>query len=210
MDVRASRSLLVISTLVLVSWSACAQPPKPTRAADGGSSEGSSALSACTLPSVDTRGWQVVNAEIAPIELHMPPDVREFRYRHTDVIASPGATPDPTVPPAQEWRPPSRRRLPYVVGITRRKGPPERFLPDASVPERSECVDTIGGRSVVIVSYRMPLGSSLRSDRYAIDAVFREDSSWALVFWGSSVSPELQARLLAILRSIRFRDQQQR
>src|SRR6266581_3484634 len=64
---RAARTFFAVGQVVLVSIAACARSPKHTPAAAEGRPAASAPLSACTVPSVDTRGWQLVETEIAPV-----------------------------------------------------------------------------------------------------------------------------------------------
>lgn len=95
-----------------------------------------------------------------------------------------GANADSPVPEFQQWLPPGRGHPSYEVSISRRKGPADRLLPDATARDRTECADTVGGRPAVIVSYQM-LGVNFDgTDRYAIDAMFQLDPTWVLQFGG--------------------------
>lgn len=148
------------------------------------------AHAACPAPRQDTGGWRAVS-ESAGVSflvpdgfVQQPRDEGDTRwYLHGDF---------------SEY---------ILAGFIPSSSPPEAMgrVPSVGMMEMTQCVDSIGGRQVLVQAWRTRGGTfrdGQRMDRYDVFAVFAVHSELRFYLASGSHRPETQRAALAVVRTI--------
>ena len=149
---------------------------------------------ACPAPQLDVRDWQTV-ADSAGVNYRLP----------RDFVKQPRTT------AAQSWHRQGDFQQSITAGFIASSSPTATLgrVPHAGMKELTVCVDSIGGREILIQAWRTVDGTFRRfrrQDRYDVFAVVGVNRELHFYITSGSYLPETQEAALAVVRTIAIED----
>ncbi len=150
------------------------------------------AMPACPAPTMDTRGWRIVN-DATGLRYRLPPEFIEQPAR---------------VPLSRRWDLDGDFQQSVDIGIIES---PDYWVSLRQPPapgrhEMSECIDSIPGRQLLVQSWRSEGGvfrRGQRMDKYEVFALVPMTARRTVFLTGGGFERETQVLLLAVVRTIR-------